>query len=219
MKKKELKEYIEKYGGIPKNFFERFLYLIKLLNLQDKEIIKLQKYIRKLLKAKWEEINFVFYMIPKATPRPRAGKYGIFYVKDANSNNKLFKEFVDSYEGNLPLITTPCKLLVDVYLPIPDQMSKVEKVLSELKLIRPIVKPDWDNVGKTYSDMIQKHLLLEDCLVIDGRTRKFYSLKPRIEISIKYMTKYDCKFNKRKVEKWKQYEEIKESIEEKDSIV
>ena len=49
MKKKELKEYIEKYGIIPKNFFERFPYLIKLLNLQDKEIIKLQKYIRKLL--------------------------------------------------------------------------------------------------------------------------------------------------------------------------
>jgi hypothetical protein len=98
-------------------------------------------------------------------------------------------------------------------------MNRIDKILSELKLIRPMVKPDWDNAGKTYSDMIQKHLLLEDCLIIDGRTRKFYSIKPRIEINIKYMKKYDCKYNKKKIESWKFYEELEDKIVERDAIV
>src|SRR5690606_35289138 len=99
------------------------------------------------------------------------------------------------------------KIIMDMYLPIPSGMSKIDILLAELKLIRPLSRPDWDNFGKTYSDMIQKHLLLEDCLVVDGRVRKFYSLKPRIEIRIIYQDKFDSKFNKRKVESWNVYDE------------
>lgn len=219
MKKKDIEAYQEKYGEIPNNFFERFNYVLEKANLKPKEILKLQEGARKLLKSKWEELDFVIYFTPQSTPRPRSGRGGRFYVKGAADNSNAFKEFITNSEHDFGIITTAAMFVVDVYLPIPPGMNRVEQILSELKLIRPIVKPDWDNIGKTYSDMIQKHLLMEDCTIIDGRTRKFYSAKPRVEINIKYMEKYDCKFHKKKIEAWKTYKELEDKIVERDSIV
>ena len=80
-------------------------------------------------------------------------------------------------------------------------MRENEKILAEMGYIRPISKPDWDNVGKTYSDMIQGTLLFDDSLIIEGISRKFYSIKPRIEIKIEYMKKYDSLYNTNKMRK------------------
>jgi Holliday junction resolvase RusA-like endonuclease len=218
MNKKEIQEYQEKYGNVPKGFFERFNFILNSFKLSTKDIEKLQQGVKKLLKTKWEELEFVVYFLPKSTPRPRSGKHG-FYVKGASDNSKSFKDFIENSEKDFGIITTPTIFRVDIYLPTPSGMNRIEKILSELKLIRPIVKPDWDNAGKTYSDMIQKHLLLDDCIIIDGQTRKYYSAKPRIEMNLKFMTKYDCKFNKKKIEAWKFYEELEDKIVERDAIV
>ena len=80
-------------------------------------------------------------------------------------------------------------------------MNNVEKICAELGIIRPTSKPDWDNVAKAYCDMIQGILIYDDSLIVEGNSRKFYSLKPRIEIKIEYMEDYDSKFNKRKIKK------------------
>lgn len=219
MNKKDLESYKEKYGKISKNFAERFIDLVKHIKLSDSDLKKLKVGVRKLINSKWNELDFVIYFLPKSTPRPRSGRNGSFYVKGAGDNSKAFKEFIDNSEKEFGIITTPSIFLVDMYFPIPPGMNKIEKILAELKLVRPIAKPDWDNGGKTYSDMIQKHLLLEDSIIIDGRSRKFYSMKPRVEIRIKFMEKYDCKFNKKKIESWKFYKELEEKIEERDSII
>ena len=77
-------------------------------------------------------------------------------------------------------------------------MNRAEKMLAELGFIRPISKPDFDNLAKTYSDMIQGSLLYDDQLIVEGRSSKYYSIKPRIEITLEYMEDFDCDFNKRK---------------------
>ena len=77
--------------------------------------------------------------------------------------------------------------------------SKIETILAELGYIRPISKPDWDNLGKTYSDMLTDVLILDDAHVVDGRCSKYYSLHPRIEMDIKYQLKPDSKYNERKI--------------------
>lgn len=217
MKKKELQKYNDQYGEIPKKFMERFNYLLKVVNLSDKHLIEIRNKIKKYFNHKWEKEKYVIFFFPKATARPRlSGFTKKFYVSDAKSNNDTFKKFCEE-AGINNLITTPCKLLIETYYPMPN-LNKVDTILAELKLIRPLSKPDWDNVGKTYSDMIQNNILLDDSLVIDGRSVKYYSIKPRIEITIEYMTKYDCKYNKNKVEKWGLYEKNKDRIIERDSI-
>lgn len=201
--------YEEKYGDVPKEYYDRFIYALKKSGIKDKEVSSLQKRIREILRMDTEEIHFVIYMTPKATPRPRIGKFGRFYVQGAMDNSKLFKDFMKSQFPEMHMITTPCRFNIDLYLPIPSGLGKMEKILAELRLIKVISKPDWDNLGKTYSDMVQKHLLQEDSLVYDARVRKFYSFRPRVEITMEYDTKYDCKHSKRTVEKWKTYNEEK----------
>lgn len=217
---KKFSEYLNKYGDVPKDIFERFGYILSMVKLNKKDYEKIQRSIKRLSVMNWDEFSFIFYFIPQATPRARfSRRTRAFYVKNLYDYNTLFKEFLDSTKEMNKIITTGCKFYCDLYFPIPDQMNKIEKILSELKLLRPISKPDWDNAGKTYSDMVQKHLILDDCLIMDGIVRKYYSFKPRIEIYIKYMQKYDCKYNKRKIESWRTYKEAKDKIETKDSII
>jgi Holliday junction resolvase RusA-like endonuclease len=80
-------------------------------------------------------------------------------------------------------------------------MNIIEKILSELGFIRPLTKPDWDNVAKAYCDMIIGYLIYDDSQIIEGSSSKYYSSKPRIEIELEYMEDYDSNFNRRKFDK------------------
>lgn len=199
MKKIE-SEYNEKYGDVPRGTIERLDYLLKNIKLSDKNRSLIFKKMRDVLDIKWNRVNFTIYLLPKATPRPRHNtRFNIYYVLGAKDNKDIFMKFMKNCDVNM--ITTPCKFTCISYLPIPSTMNPVEKILAELGLVRPITKPDWDNLGKTYSDMIQDSLIFDDYLIIEGTSKKYYSVKPRIEISIEYMDKYDSDFNENKIRK------------------
>lgn len=207
--KDDIKNYYEKYKDVPKDPVERLNKLISSLSLKDIEIQSIKNKINVAQLNTWKKLDIVIFLVPKACPRPRfSKKTKRFYVFDAMDNSKLFKEFIDSLNENLGIIATSTKINIDAYMPIPNDMNRQEKVLAELKLIRPISAPDYDNITKTYCDMIQKHLLLNDSLVIEGRTRKYYSTKPRVELSISYLENHDSKYNKRKVETWKYFKDL-----------
>ena len=192
------KEYKETYSDIPNNFPERLEYIFQNNNfkrVKDKIIPEMDR----IKNIKWKKISYTIYLLPKATPRPRSGKHGIFYVKGAKDNKKIFEKFMINQD--IPLITTPTKFYCSSYFPIPSSMRPIEKLCAEFGLIRPTSKPDWDNVAKAYCDMCQGFLLYDDSLVVEGVSKKFYSVKPRIEITLEYMEDYDCEFNKKKIKK------------------
>lgn len=192
------KEYKELYGDIPKDSLERIDYLLKEMNLK---LYKQNVFdtIKSIGKIGWKKLSYTIYLLPKATPRPRLGMNGIFYVAGASDNKKFFQYYM--INEDIPLITTPTKFHCVSYLPIPNSMHPVEKICAELGLIYPISKPDWDNLGKAYCDMIQDILLFDDSLVVKGVSEKRYSIKPRIEITIEYMDGYDSVFNRKKFKK------------------
>ena len=47
--------------------------------------------------------------------------------------------------------------------------------------------------------MIQNLLIYDDSLIVEGISKKFYSVKPRIEITLSYMEDFDSQFNKKKI--------------------
>ena len=199
MKKIE-SEYINEYGDIPRDENERFKKLIRELKFSKNARKELFAHIRRNLNITWKTVSFTIYLLPKATPRPRHNiQRNIFYVKGAKDNKDIFKKFITKCD--VDMINTPCKFYCISYLPIPKSFNSVEKVLAEMGLIRPIAKPDWDNLGKTYSDMIQGTLLFDDSLIIEGVSKKYYSTKPRIEIKMEYMDGYDSIYNERKMRK------------------
>ena len=190
------KEYEKLYGDIPDDYLKRIDYLLKDTDLYR---CKLHVYdiIKRNINLKWKRLSYTIYLLPKATPRPRSGKNGIFYVKGASDNKRFFKEFTKNLD--IPLITTPTKFYCTCYLPIPKSMNIVEQICAELGVIYPTSKPDWDNLGKTYCDMIQTIVLYDDSLIVDGFTKKRYSVEPRIEIEILYLEDYDSAFNRNKI--------------------
>ena len=201
MKKVEA-DYIDEYGEIPRDRTERFIWLLEKLNLRNSPSRKnIQSSIERNLNIRWNKINFIIYLLPKGTPRPRlSSRSRTFYVLGARDNREIFDKFMANQD--FPIITTPCKFKCTSYLPIPKQFTKIDTLLAEMGLIRPINRPDWDNLGKTYSDMVQKHLILDDSLIYKGVVEKGYSVKPRIEITIKYLNDFDSKYNERKVKNW-----------------
>lgn len=200
MKKVEA-DYIDEYGEIPRDRTERFIWLLEKLNLRNSPSRKnIQSSIERNLNIRWNKINFIIYLLPKGTPRPRlSSRSRTFYVLGARDNREIFDKFMANQD--FPIITTPCKFKCTSYLPIPKQFTKIDTLLAEMGLIRPINRPDWDNLGKTYSDMIQGTLLYEDSLIIEGTSKKFYSIKPRIEIELEYADEHDSMYNYNKMRK------------------
>ena len=209
MTKKELLEYEEKYGSIPNDRDERLQFIMSKAKDQDRTFSSVPKEIERIRKIKWKTIKYVIYLIPKASPRPRKSMNGHFYVNGAADNKRFFKNF---YKETLdtPIIDTPCKFYCDSYLPIPSDMSLVNQFLAEVGLIRPLKKPDFDNLAKTYSDMTQGILLFDDALIIEGISRKWYSCKPRIEITFKYMEEYDSEYNRKRIFKAERHKTLED---------
>jgi Holliday junction resolvase RusA-like endonuclease len=196
------KEYDKDYGSIPKRSVERLTeYLQTIKPSKWKESIFDD--IKRLSSVKWKKESFIVYLLPKATPRPRSTSNGsFFYVKGASDNKKFFLRNVKDMD--LPMICTPCKFNCVAYLPIPKSMNPKDQILAEFGFIRPISKPDFDNIVKTYTDMLQDVILVDDALIVEGTSMKYYSWKPRIEFSIEYMEDFDCDFNKKKILKRKE---------------
>ena len=191
------KDYVKEYGNVSKSFSVRLDTLIKILKKKRKKV-NVYKELQSIRSIEWDSIKYVIYLVPKATPRPRINhKMNLFYVSGSDVNKKIFRKFLN--DNPHPFIYTPMKITVDSYLPIPSSMKADEKVLAELGVIRPISKPDFDNLAKTYSDMIQGSLIYDDALIVEGVSRKWYSTKPRIEVEIKYMKDFDSLFNKQKI--------------------
>lgn len=191
------KAYLRDYGNVATDDKQRFEDFIQKMRCYDRIKGAVATHAEKLKNMKWNTLTYTIYLIPKGTPRPRLGARGTFYVKGAADNKKIFKSIIK--DEDIHLITTATKFYCDAYFPIPKSMNNMEKILAEMKLIRPQSKPDWDNVAKGYCDMLQGMLLYDDCLVIEGVSRKFYSLKPRIEIKICYAQDYDCEYNRNKM--------------------
>ena len=200
MTKKDIQEYEDKYGEVPTDRDERLEYIMSKAKDRSRTFSPVKKEMERIRKIKWKTLKYTVYLVPKASPRPRRSMNGHFYVNGAADNKRFFKNF---YKETLdvPIIDTPCKFYCDSYLPTPNDMSLLNQFLAEIGLIRPIKKPDFDNLAKTYSDMTQGVLLFDDALIIEGISRKWYSAKPRIEITFKYMEEFDSDYNKKRISK------------------
>ena len=193
-------KYREFYEDLPDNYFDQIEYIKSHNKINDK---KVSDKIDEINNIEWKTIKFSFNVIPQPACRPRYSN-GIFYVEGAKENwNYVAKIIQDS-----DIIHTACKLHIESYLPIPESMSSVEKILAQMKYIRPVSGGDWDNLGKTYSDAIQQTLIINDNIIISGTSEKYYCLKPRVDLTIEYQVDYDSKYNKRKIESSKMYKKL-----------
>ena len=173
------------------------------------------------------ELFIILYEEPEGSPRPRArfvNKTNLvssakaypghiqIYSLTGKSDRMFMKRMIndnDLLEVN-SLIHTACSVDYEVYIKTPSQFNNTDTYLAELGYIRPLCKPDFDNIEKKYSDMYNGNVWLDDSLVVDGTIKKFYSILPRVEIRLRYLNMLYNKY---------QYNSISKRVEDPETVV
>ena len=83
----------------------------------------------------------------------------------------------------LPQLTGPLSVAVYAYMPIPKSFSKKKRAEALAGLVRPEVKPDWDNIAKC-SDAFNGIVWGDDASVVEGFVRKAYAETPALVFRI-----------------------------------
>ena len=199
---KLVEEYDRLYAHLPNTDKELEEYIREKYKVNQDKVDKMKDDI---IGLDWKKIHLILPIIPKPTPRPRYTSKGHMYVKGAAEHKQFFQAILDEHD----IIFTTTKIDIDVYLPIPtSSMNSSEILLAQQGFIRPIGGGDWDNIAKTYCDMMQGVLISNDNIIIEGSLRKWYSIKPKVKISLMYQENFDSKYNKRKVTSSKTYRSL-----------
>lgn len=181
-------DYKEKYGDVP-NTHEARLEYIKQMRKNNPSQEEIDKMTRKIRRIKWNTYSFTIEMVPQSTQRPRHTFTGRTYVPHAAERADLFENFILPNLENPPYISTPCAIYIDFYERTPNSFSQIKKILAEEKKIPNMTIRDIDNMLKAVLDFMQHGMLENDNKVYIAEVGKWYSVKPRIEITIKYLEK------------------------------
>lgn len=194
-------EYREKYAYLPSTQDELLEYLEKTTKLDKNKIRQEEERIKNI---QWERVHIEAFIVPHGSPRPRySSASGTFYVKGAKKMKHYFEKMISNHK----ILCTRVEYTLTCYMPTPkSSMNNTEIYLAEKGLILPVSTSDWDNLAKTYTDCLQEVLLLNDNIINPGHVYKYYSIKPRVEIEIRYQLNYDSRFNQKKTENTKNYQ-------------
>lgn len=188
-RKERIAEYNEKYSAIPYKFNEILKYLQENLKISDKEINNIKK--DALIELETSKIFLVLYEIPLPYMRGRITPMKTIYTPLAKENSDFMSDYIEKTLNEFKKIYTPMKIKGVFYLPTPNYFNKKEKILAELGVIRPITVPDVDNIAKGYLDAFNSNLFLDDALIQDLTVSKYYSAKPRVEMTIEFLTRFN----------------------------
>ena len=202
-RKQKMLEYDQKYSHIPRDYRTRLEWLydtLKINDLKSQEILNARNNF--INSTYYDIITLVLYEVPEYTPRPRARLITKKDIINASTGSNQFiqvysltgrqnRDYMNMYvHQNLQyleqLLCTPCDIEYRTYFPTPKVYNKVEIFLAEIGLDRPISKPDFDNIEKSYADSFTGNVWIDDIIVVDATIRKYYSVLPRVEIDLKY---------------------------------
>jgi Holliday junction resolvase RusA-like endonuclease len=163
-------------------------------NFSEKEVKKGEAAIVKFEEENpWEALSFVLLGDAVAQQRPRHAKIGskekpITVTYDPKKSREFKAEVKRAIFLELPKGFVPANgqvwVQVDVHKAPPKSFSRVKLYMCEKGVLRPEKKPDWDNYGKGVVDALKGVLWSDDSQVIEGAVGKYYSMRPRIEISV-----------------------------------
>lgn len=136
-------------------------------------------------------VNFEIPGNPVAKGRPRFTRVGTFVKtytpQDTMNYEGLVKTAYGFKFGSQPHYG-PISMLIKAFFAPPKSMRKRDLLLIEQddRAIPVLKKPDVDNLFKIVSDALNGMAYKDDSQVFDGRTIKYYSMRPRVEVTITF---------------------------------
>ena len=223
-RKQKAKLYESKYSEIPRDYIERLSWMYDKYHITKAKAEEILRAKYNILSSLYysDDILVVLYEEPEGSPRPRAryvnksnltsyaksdpGYIQVYSLTGA-SDRKFMKRLID--DNDLMkldhLICTPCDVEYNTFSKTPSSYNTINTFLSEVGIIRPVSKPDFDNMEKKYADMYNGNVWIDDALVQDAAIHKYYSILPRVEIRLKFLNLLYTK---------SQYEQIIKRVED-----
>ena len=132
------------------------------------------------------KLKFVVPGEPKGKARPRVTQNGCAYTpKETVQYENLVKMEYHRQCGRSRFNDdAPLDVRIAAYYSIPKSVSKKKKQLMRDRQLRPMKKPDTDNVVKIVLDSLNGIAYHDDVQVVDCQVRKFYSDEPRVVVII-----------------------------------
>ena len=136
-------------------------------------------------------IAFTVFGEPVAQGRPRFARMGAGVRAYDPEKSHTYKDYVRTaaleVKPDKPL-DGPLLLVVEAYRSIPKSMSKKKRVEALAGSLQPTTKPDLDNIIKGLKDALKGIIWCDDSQVVNIVAGKWYSDRPRVEITVKEAT-------------------------------
>ena len=130
-------------------------------------------------------ITFTVLGEPVGKARQRVTRFGTYTPEATTMYENLIKtEYRRQCRDHRFDDKQPLRMEIRAEYLIPATASKVKRAAMLRGEIRPMTKPDWDNVGKVVSDALNKLAYRDDTQIVDCTVRKFYSDRPKITVSL-----------------------------------
>lgn len=133
-----------------------------------------------------KQYQFTVYGEPKAKARPRVTRSGFAYTpKDTVMYENLVRTSFAEQCHPERLLDGEIEASIIAYFKIPQSApSKKKKQMVDGK-IRPVKKPDLDNIAKAILDSLNERAYRDDSCIISLTISKLYSEQPRVEVILK----------------------------------
>ena len=124
---------------------------------------------------------------PRPKERPRATVVGgharIYTPKTTEDYEKKIRSAWTKANGSDPL-TGPVVVRIRLGMPIPKSTTKTNKALMLARKMRPVTKPDVDNLAKSILDAINGVAYKDDNQIVDLLARKYYAEVPTVKVTV-----------------------------------
>lgn len=132
-----------------------------------------------------DTIVIVLAGAPMGKERVRMTRQGHAYTPErtVNYESRLALAAQQVMAGRA-LLDGPLRVDVTAYVPIAESKPKKWKAEALAGRIRPVKKPDSDNILKVIADGLNLVVWVDDSQIVEARVRKFYGDSPRVEVVI-----------------------------------
>lgn len=132
-----------------------------------------------------KKVSFTIPGPPFGMQRPRFGNGRVYTPKKSNDYEKYVAyEYGRQCDNYRFLDDSPLKLLVVAYFEPPKSVSQKKREQMLRQELKPIKRPDEDNILKIVQDGLQNIAFGEDKVITDGHAIKRYGSDARVEVFI-----------------------------------
>lgn len=134
-------------------------------------------------------VTYIVYGEPVGKGRPRFARRGKFTSTYTPQKTKTYEDEIrmmaKAAMGASEPLDTPMTVAIYIRVGIPASYSKQKRKDALAGIIKPMKKPDLDNIAKCFLDSMNEIVYLDDKQVVNLHVTKVYAETPAVQVMVK----------------------------------